>query len=410
MTRYIRLTHCDIFFADAVILVEGPAEKILVPSFIKKSGLDSYYISVIEINGRHAHSFRSLIEKLGIATLIVTDIDATEKKDEHAEQNPREGAEEGLVRLFVVQLHEGIDKDEVEQGVMKQMSSLTHDGKWFGRDADIKILTLEHMMAARRLGFDKFFAPLSKVSKYQMTFLQGTVPEVEFFTKEVIPLADSMKGDGCEALTILKAYSPLLSKDSTENPYKLYLRAREEANKVAALVNENCTIRAAVMAICDSVLLTVPDVVRAASLASSTDLDENAEEDLKAWAEVMDLPIDMVRGYDDYVNHRSRFDTHQGVKGLEFERVMVIIDDSEARGFMFSYDKLFGVKDLTETDLKNISEGKETSIERTQRLFYVTCTRAKQSLAVVMYTKDPEKVKNESIRKQWFEEGEIDLI
>lgn len=78
--------------------------------------------------------------------------------DEHAEQNPREGAEEGLVRLFVVQLHEGIDKDEVEQGVMKQMSSLTHDGKWFGRDADIKILTLEHMMAARRLGFDKFFA------------------------------------------------------------------------------------------------------------------------------------------------------------------------------------------------------------------------------------------------------------
>ena len=330
--------------------------------------------------------------------------------DEHAEQNPREGAEEGLVRLFVVQLHEGIDKDEVEQGVMKQMSSLTHDGKWFGRDADIKILTLEHMMAARRLGFDKFFAPLSKVSKYQMTFLQGTVPEVEFFTKEVIPLADSMKGDGSEALTILKAYSPLLSKDSTENPYKLYLRAREEANKVAALVNENCTIRAAVMAIYDSVLLTVPDVVRAASLASSTDLDENAEEDLKAWAEVMDLPIDMVRGYDDYVNHRSRFDTHQGVKGLEFERVMVIIDDSEAKGFMFSYDKLFGVKDLTETDLKNISEGKETSIERTQRLFYVTCTRAKQSLAVVMYTKDPEKVKNESIRKQWFEEGEIELM
>lgn len=80
VTRYIRLTHCDIFFADAVILVEGPAEKILVPSFIKKSKLDSYYISVIEINGRHAHSFRSLIEKLGIATLIVTDIDATGKK------------------------------------------------------------------------------------------------------------------------------------------------------------------------------------------------------------------------------------------------------------------------------------------------------------------------------------------
>ena len=80
VTRYIRLTHCDIFFADAVIFVEGPAEKILVPSFINKAGLDSYYISIIEVNGRHAHSFRQLIEKIGIATLIVTDIDATETK------------------------------------------------------------------------------------------------------------------------------------------------------------------------------------------------------------------------------------------------------------------------------------------------------------------------------------------
>ena len=80
VTRYIRLTHCDIFFSDAVILVEGPAEKILVPSFLAKAGLDSYYISVIEVNGRHAHSFRKLIEKIGIATLIVTDIDTTETK------------------------------------------------------------------------------------------------------------------------------------------------------------------------------------------------------------------------------------------------------------------------------------------------------------------------------------------
>lgn len=77
VTRYIRLTHCDIFFADAVILAEGPAEKILVPSFLTKADLDSYYVSVIEVNGRHAHSFRSLIDKIGIPTLIVTDIDAT---------------------------------------------------------------------------------------------------------------------------------------------------------------------------------------------------------------------------------------------------------------------------------------------------------------------------------------------
>ena len=95
---------------------------------------------------------------------------------------------------------------------------------------------------------------------------------------------------------------------------------------------------------------------------------------------------------------------------LEFDRVLVIIDDSEAKGFMFSYDKLFGVKNLSETDINNMAEGKETSINRTQRLFYVTCTRAKKSLAVVMYTNNPEKVKEEVIQKGWFKEEEIVTI
>lgn len=78
VTRYIRLTHYDIFFSDATILVEGPAEKILVPGFLSKTGMDSHYISIIEVNGRHAHRFRNLIERIGIAALVVTDIDATE--------------------------------------------------------------------------------------------------------------------------------------------------------------------------------------------------------------------------------------------------------------------------------------------------------------------------------------------
>ena len=330
--------------------------------------------------------------------------------DIHAEQTPREDAGDGLIRLFVVQQHEGINKDEVEQTVMKIMSDHTADEKWFGKDADVKILTLEHMMAARRMGFDQFFGPLSKVTKYQMTFLQGTVSEVEFFTKEVLPMADSMKEDGRYALEVLKAYSPLLSRQNTEKPYELYLRCRDEARNVANIVNSNHTIREVVKSICDSQLLTVPEVVRQASMLVVADITDEMEEDLQAWVMVMDLPINMVRGYDDYVNQRTRFDTHQGVKGLEFDRVMVIIDDSEAKGFLFSYDKLFGVKELTETDIRHIEAGEESSVDRTQRLFYVTCTRAKESLAIVMYTNDSEKVESQVTSKGWFSEKEIILL
>lgn len=327
--------------------------------------------------------------------------------DINAEQRPREDANDGFVRLFIIQQRDGLNKDEIEQNVMRIMSEQTQDEKWAAIDADVKVLTLEHMMAARRLGFSSFFAPLYKVSKYQMTFLQGTVSEIEFFTKEVLPIAESIKEDGRIALEILKKHSPLLSGQDTKNPYELYLKCREEAIKVANLVNENETIRVVVDEIIKSQLLIVPDVVKQAYMLNPSDIEDTVEEDIRAWVEVMDLPINMVRSYDDYVNHRSQFDTHQGVKGLEFDRVMVIIDDSEIRGFLFSYDKLFGVKDLSDADLKNKENGKETAIERTQRLFYVTCTRAKNSLAVVMYTNNSEGVKTETIKKGWFEESEI---
>ena len=80
VTRYIKVTHCDLFFADAAVFVEGPAERILVPFFIRNreefSALHECYITWLEIGGSHAHRLRSLIEHLGLTTLIITDLDA----------------------------------------------------------------------------------------------------------------------------------------------------------------------------------------------------------------------------------------------------------------------------------------------------------------------------------------------
>ncbi|MBU1228326.1 MAG: hypothetical protein KKA55_10610 [Proteobacteria bacterium] len=80
VTRYLRVTHCDLFFADAAILIEGPAERILVPNFVnfrpEFKKLKESYITWLEIGGSHAHKMRSLIEKIGITTLVITDIDS----------------------------------------------------------------------------------------------------------------------------------------------------------------------------------------------------------------------------------------------------------------------------------------------------------------------------------------------
>ncbi|MDO9318255.1 MAG: AAA family ATPase [Gammaproteobacteria bacterium] len=77
-TRYLKTTHCDLFFADAVILVEGPAERMLVPHFIRCQypDLDRSYISLLEIGGSHAHRLCPLIDALGLLTLVITDLDS----------------------------------------------------------------------------------------------------------------------------------------------------------------------------------------------------------------------------------------------------------------------------------------------------------------------------------------------
>ena len=92
-TRYLKTTHCDIFFADAVIMVEGSAEKILLPHFIKThlETLNEGYISLLEVGGSHAHRLRDLIEHLGVITLIVSDLDSFDPANNRKSVPPKTG-------------------------------------------------------------------------------------------------------------------------------------------------------------------------------------------------------------------------------------------------------------------------------------------------------------------------------
>lgn len=78
LERYLKLTHCDLFFSDAAILVEGNVERLLLPVMIRKSAktLRSACLCILEVGGAFGHRFQSLIEFLGLTTLIITDIDS----------------------------------------------------------------------------------------------------------------------------------------------------------------------------------------------------------------------------------------------------------------------------------------------------------------------------------------------
>ena len=78
LQRYLKLTHCDLFFADAAILVEGNVERLLLPVMIEKEAISlrSACLSILEVGGAFAHRFKSLIEFLGLVALVITDLDS----------------------------------------------------------------------------------------------------------------------------------------------------------------------------------------------------------------------------------------------------------------------------------------------------------------------------------------------
>jgi len=101
LERYMKLTHCDLFFADAAILVEGNVERLLIPAMISKAApeLKSRYLSILEVGGAFAYRFKELVEFLGIVTLVITDLDSVsdghDPSDAAGESTTDDGDDDG---------------------------------------------------------------------------------------------------------------------------------------------------------------------------------------------------------------------------------------------------------------------------------------------------------------------------
>ena len=324
-----------------------------------------------------------------------------------SEQQARDVAPEGYVHLFLVNLHDVLDKNAKELDVRAKMSTITGDEQW---NSDVKVLTLEHSMAAVRLDFKDFYELFAHLPKYQMSFLQGEMAEMSFFANMVFPLMNMLKeDDGIGVLNLLKKKSPLLEAVPDRDYPKLLGKIRKVLDELRSSNLDEMKVSEIIEFVQRNMLFAIPDHLTLALNSKEEEVDKDDKESL-AWVRALQLPLRQFKAYDDYVHERTPYATHQGVKGLEFPRVLVLIDEEAAKGNMFSYEKLFNVTPLSQTDIKNKEMGKENSIDRTSRLFYVTCTRAKESLAILMYTSNTERAKQTAIHNGWFGKNEIDVL
>ncbi len=338
------------------------------------------------------------------------------------EQLPRNENTGGIVRLFAISRAK--NKSEVEKLICQKMKEFTNDEKWENYDTDVMTLILEHHMAARRMGFSTFFDPLYAVDKIKTSLLDGTSTSINLFSKIVLALHQAyINNNKFEVANVIKKHSELVNKQTLlkeENKLSVFHSTNEKVNELMSLwVDGNQpTLLEILKKINETKLFKIASTLKLVLARGGAEVTENEEEEdldkdddiLGAWEIALTAKFSEIIEYSRYINEESAFGTHQGVKGLEFDRVMIIIDDEESKGFMFSYDKLFGLKPMTSTDQKNIDEGKETGIDRTLRLFYVACSRAKESLAIVSYTDSPEELKKNVINYGWFVDEEVEVI
>jgi DNA helicase-2/ATP-dependent DNA helicase PcrA len=94
---------------------------------------------------------------------------------------------------------------------------------------------------------------------------------------------------------------------------------------------------------------------------------------------VKDIPFDEFQNLYKYLEGYTPFSTQHKIKGLEFENVLIVLNNGGWSSYNFDY--LF-----SEGNLSSLSAAKQESyhriLPRTKKLFYVCCTRAKDNLVV----------------------------
>lgn len=378
----------------------------------------------LEMNHRSQQRIVDLINRIWEADVI----GRTQPKT-GVRQHSRTEKNGGVVRIFV-----GDTRLDSESKIRKEkqcalvMAKATSLEAWSEGARGYQVLALEHKLAATRGAFlDVFLAmdlldPESAAPQGNAENKGPSMVQVLLGPMSELAACIGVGGqlDEFAATGILHRHSQLtnLPDDATLRQARLSEIHKVVTDFAKACMKADASVRDVlspvvlgglfdidsrmVQAFRDTSLPPEPPVVKT---------KESKEDRRKrGWHALFSSPWIELARYRDYLSGKAELATHQVVKGSEFEHVMVVMDDENAGGFLFSYDKLFGAVELSDKDMENMRDNNETTIDRTLRLLYVTCSRARQSLALVLWAKDPQAALTRIRAGSWFSEAEVEFM
>jgi DNA helicase II / ATP-dependent DNA helicase PcrA len=241
----------------------------------------------------------------------------------------------------------------------------------FGWDfeGELKVLFLTHRLIARKAGYADLWAAYNSLGGFtQDRFQSGEDPIASFFVNKVEPFILAWReGKVGRAISFLKE-RPIPIAGAVEKA-----RIKSSLNDLVALIDGGGTIEAVLKHLREAQLVTLLEDLESVVVGPVRQAEPGTPEAAHQafMSRLLKVPYVEVSCYRAVLENSMPFSTKHGVKGDEFQNVIVVLDDAGANWNQYSFGKLLAG---TETN--------ESRERRTRNLFYVCCSRAKDKLIV----------------------------
>jgi DNA helicase-2/ATP-dependent DNA helicase PcrA len=274
--------------------------------------------------------------------------------------------------------------DIAHQFIERTKSMLVNDGWDFAPDKT-KILMLTHNILAQEQGYRN----LANVFPRSEIYIKKEDPYIAFFADTLEPFCTAYENRKYgEMSRFLGTNYPLIRSHKDKEYLARYMEKllTLRSNGTVGMVIEHLT-KGAYPPLTESII----QIEEICSKKDELELTENQRELLERTEKLKKISYQEVVALVKFIEDKTPFATKHGVKGAEFENVLVIF----GRGW-----NLYNFSQMLEYAYNGVPTNKMESFERNRNLFYIACSRPKSKLALLF----TQKLSNTALRtlEVWF--------
>lgn len=260
-----------------------------------------------------------------------------------------------------------LPSDVGHETLVRVQAVLEQDG-WDLSVDSTKILMLTHRLLASEQGYSS----LPAIFRYNEAFTKKEHPHIAFFVDELEPACDAFTARKFGVMfEALGGGTPLIRSHADKAAWSTAM------TQLLAL-RENGTVGQIIDHLLAQKRPRLPDAVEKRERELRA-FDKSAGEEmppaLEELEKLREVPYAEIKALRKYLDGHSPFETKHGVKGAQFENVLVVI----GRGWnQYNFGEM-----LELSGAQAVPAAKEVAYQRNRNLFYVACSRPKTRLALL---------------------------